>query len=258
MDAKVHIGVLTPHQAIGPEAEFPAMAPGQIITRVVRLCSNEQHSDRLNSPTSPSLLASLTKSPVLDDAARTLATEPIDVVVHASTTSGYAIGFEEETAMVSRLSQLTGLPAAATCTAAVDALHVLGVRRIALIGAPWFDQELNELGAAYFTAQGFDVVSSRSADLPQDPHAIEPGALAEWVLHHVEDSADAVFIGGNGFRAAQAVHALEAGLDRPVLTSNQVLLWRVLTYAGAIVQVGDRHGKLFTLTRGGKKCQRSS
>jgi maleate isomerase len=258
MNAKVHIGVLTPHQAIGPEAEFPAMAPGQVITRVVRLCSNEQHSGRVSSPTSPSLLASLTKSPVLDDAARTLATKPLDVVVHASTTSGYAIGFEAETAMVSRLSQLTGLPAAATCTAAVDALHVLGVERVALIGAPWFDPELNELGAAYFTAQGFEVVSSASADLPQDPHAVEPGALAEWALHHVEDSAEAVFIGGNGFRAAQAVHALEAGLDRPVLTSNQVLLWRVLTHAGDIVQIGDRHGKLFAFIRGGERCQKSS
>jgi maleate isomerase len=258
MDAKVHIGVLTPHQAIGPEAEFPAMAPGQIITRVVRLRSNEWQCGRVATPTSPSLLASLTKSPVLEDAARTLATKPIDVVVYASTTSGYAIGFGAETAMVSRLSQLTGLPAAATCTSAVHALHALGVKRVALIGAPWFAQELNGLGAAYFTAQGFEVVSSRSADLPQDPLAIEAGGLTEWVLHHVEDSAEAVFIGGNGFRVAQAVHALEAGLDRPVLTSNQVLLWRVLTHAGDIVQVGDRHGKLFALIRGGKKCQRSS
>lgn len=258
MDAKVHIGVLTPHQAIGPEAEFPAMAPGQIITHVERLPSNEQLSGRAKSPTSPSLLASLTKSPMLDDAARTLAAKPIDVVVHASTTSGYAIGFEAETAMVSRLSQLTGLPAVATCTSAVHALHVLGVKRIALIGAPWFDPELNELGAAYFTTQGFEVISSRSADLPQDPRAIEPGGLAEWVLHHVEDSAEAVFIGGNGFRATQAIHALEAGLDRPIITSNQVLLWQVLTHAGDTVQVGDRHGKLFAFCRGGKKCQRSS
>jgi maleate isomerase len=167
--------------------------------------------------------------------------------VHASTTSGFAIGFEAEAAMVARLSQLTGLPAAATCTSAVHALHVLGAKRIALIGAPWFDPELNELGAAYFTAQGFQVVSSRSADLPHDPRAIEPGDLAEWVLHHVEDSAEAVFIGGNGFRATQAVHTIEARLGRPVITSNQVLLWQALRYAGHTVQVGDRHGRLFAL-----------
>jgi maleate isomerase len=247
MDAKVHIGVLTPHQAVGPEAEFPAMAPGQITTRLVRLPSNEQHGCRASGPTSPSMLAALTKSQTLDDAARTLATNPIDVVAYASTTSGYAIGFEAETAMVARLSQLTGLPAAATCTSAVHALHALGIERIALIGAPWFDPEHNELGAAYFTAQGFQVVSSRSADLPQDPRTIDPGGVAERVLHHVEDSAEAVFIGGNGFRATQAVHTIEARLGRTVITSNQVLLWQVLTLTGDNVQVGDRHGKLFAL-----------
>jgi maleate isomerase len=189
----------------------------------------------------------LTKSRTLEDAARTLATEPIDVVAYASTTSGYAIGFEAETTMVARLSQLTGLPTAATCTSAVHALHVLRIERLALIGAPWFDPELNDLGAEYFTAQGFQVVSSQSADLPQDPRAIDPGSLAEWVLHHVEDSAEAVFIGGNGFRATQAVHTIEAQLGRPVITSNQVLLWQALRYAGHTVQVGDRHGRLFAL-----------
>jgi maleate isomerase len=247
MDAKVRIGVLTPHQAIGPEAELPAMAPGQIVTSVVRLRSNEGQSGRADAPTSPSRLAALTESPVLDDAARTLATKPIDVVVHASTTSGYAVGFVAETAMVTRLSQLTGLPTAATCTSAVHALHVLRVKRVALIGAPWFDPAFNDLGAAYFTSQGFEVVSTGSADMPPDPQAIDPGALAEWALNHVEDSAEAVFIGGNGFRVAHTVHALEAGLDRPVLTSNQVLLWRVLTHAGDTVQIGDRYGDLFAL-----------
>jgi maleate isomerase len=234
MDAKVHIGVLTPHQAIGPEAEFPAMAPGQIVTSVVRLPSGRAGT--------PSLLASLTKAPVLDDAARVLATKPIDAIAYASTTSGYAVGFEAETAMVSRLAHLTGLPAVATCTSAVHALHVLGVKRIALVGAPWFDPVFNDLGAAYFTAQGFEVVSSRSADLPRDPRAIEPDDVADWVLHHVEDSAEAVFIGGNGFRATQAARVIQARLTRPVLTSNQVLLWHVArTLEGGRIVRGLRH-----------------
>ena len=32
----IRIGVLTPHAAIGPEEEFPAMAPGRLVTRVAR------------------------------------------------------------------------------------------------------------------------------------------------------------------------------------------------------------------------------
>jgi maleate isomerase len=240
----IRIGVLTPHAAIGPEAEFPAMAPGRVIARLVRVSSTEQTGGGASSPASATALAALTESPYLDDAAARVLTVPVDVVGHASTTSGYAIGFDAEMAMVSRLSQLTGLPVGATCPAAVRALRVLEVGRVALIGAPWFEPHFNELGAAYFASQGFEIVSSESADLSQDPRAIEPAAVTEWASHHVDDSAEAVFIGGNGFRAAQAIQPLEAALDRPVLTSNQVLLWQLLAYADDTVEVGG-YGQLF-------------
>src|SRR5262249_4060772 len=36
-DILIRIGLLTPHAAIGPEEEFPAMAPGSLVTRVVRV-----------------------------------------------------------------------------------------------------------------------------------------------------------------------------------------------------------------------------
>lgn len=124
--------------------------------------------------------------------------------------------------MALRLSQLTGRPVAATCASAVHALRVLQVDRVALIGAPWFAPEFNELGTAYFASQGFDVVSSASAELSQDPRVVKPAAVCAWISRHVADAAQAVFIGGNGFRAAGAIEALEAAIGRPVLTSNQV------------------------------------
>ena len=67
-----------------------------------------------------------------------------------------------------------------------------------------------------------------SAALSHDPAAIEPTAVTAWISRHVADSAQAIFIGGNGFRAAGAIEALEATIGRSVLTSNQVLLWRLL------------------------------
>lgn len=146
--------------------------------------------------------------------------------------------------MVLRLSQLTGRPAAATCASAVCALHVLQVERIALVGAPWFAPEFNELGAAYFADQGFDVVSSASAGLSHDPRAIEPAAICEWASRHIADAAQAAFIGGNGFRAAGAIEALETATGRPVLTSNQVLLWQLLVQADAAFEIHG-YGRLF-------------
>jgi maleate isomerase len=239
----IRIGVLTPHGVPGPEVEFAAMAPGRLATRIVRVSA--EASGRLPSAAALDELTAATATPILERAAGELLTGPVDVIGYASTTSAYTIGFDAEMAMTSRLSQLTGRPVAATCTSAVQALRVLRLDRVALIGAPWFDPKFNELGAAYFASQGFDVVSSESAGLSHDPAAIEPAAVTAWISRHVADTAQAIFIGGNGFRAAGAIEALEATIGRPVLTSNQVLLWQLLAGADDSFVI-EGHGRLFT------------
>jgi maleate isomerase len=219
------IGILTPHSTPGPEIELPAIAPGNLVTRVARIGEGDP-------PTTAAALRTSTSPAALGRAAGALLDESIDAVAYASTTSAFAIGFDAETAIVSALASRLALPVVSTCESAVLALRDLRVERIALVGAPWFEPELNELGATYFRSQGFDVVSSRSAALPQDPARIEPTAVLEWVTRHVPDTAETIFIGGNGFRAAAAIGAMEHAIGRPVLESNQVLLWRILRETG--------------------------
>jgi maleate isomerase len=185
--------------------------------------------------------------PRLDDAAARLATDRVDGIGYASTSYAYAAGFADETAMVARLSRRAGVPVAATCASAVLALRTLGISRLALVHPPWFDEGRNELGAAYFDSQGIRVVSAASAGLPNDPRLIEPNAVCEWTARHVIDDAEAVFIGGNGFRAAGAIAPLETAIRRPVMTANQVLLWGLLARAGAGLDITG-YGRLFGAT----------
>jgi maleate isomerase len=240
----IRIGVLTPHAAIGPEEEFPAMAPGRVATEVVRISTEAGLAGAESGvPTTPGGLRALTEPLVLDEAVKMLA-DSIDVVGHASTTSAYAVGLDQEAEMVSRLSASLGVPVAATCASAVLGLRALAVQRVALVGAPWFDAELNDLGAAYFRSQGFDVVSSASAELSPEPDRISSADVVAWTARHVSDDAEAVFIGGNGFRAVAAIEQLEASIRRPVLTSNQVLLWNLLARVGASFEING-FGQLF-------------
>src|SRR5262245_39931738 len=245
-DRLIRLGVLTPHAALGPEAEFPAMAPGSITTRVERI-SAEAGVRVQTSPPGPTEVRLLTEPAVLEEAADSLAAWPPDVVGYASTSSAYVVGVDHEQVLIARLSQRVGRPVASTCASAALALRILEVERVALVAPPWFDDELNKLGATYFRSQGLRVVSSESADLPRDPRRIEPYAVYEWISRHVPDDAEAVFIGGNGFRAAGAIAALEAELGRSVLTSNQVLLWNLLGQAGVDFQVSG-YGRLFSRT----------
>jgi maleate isomerase len=241
----ITIGVLTPHAEAGPEAELPLMAPGQVFTRLSRIpASDADVAGPGTPPTSPSGLRGLTAPSTLDTAAAAFPLGSVDALGYASTSTGYAIGFDAEAALVERLSHQWRLPVASTSHSAVAAMRAFDVQRVALVHPPWFSDQMNDLGAAYFRSQGFEVASSRSADVVKDPGRIEPVAVLEWITRHVGDDADVVFIGGNGFRAARAIAPLEARLGCLVLESNQVLLWSILAAVNAEFEVVG-YGRLF-------------
>jgi maleate cis-trans isomerase len=81
--------------------------------------------------------------------------------------------------------------------------------RSALVHPPWFDDEVNELGASYFASQDVTVIMSASADLANEPGRIETEAVVEWVTRNAPDNAEAIFFGGNGFLTAGTIDRLE-------------------------------------------------
>ena len=113
-----------------------------------------------------------------------------------------------------------------------------------MVSPPWFDAHLAELGSQYFASADLDVVGAATADLPSDQHSIAPAPLYEWVMANTPSNAEAVVIGGNGFRAVGIIEALEQDLDRPVITANQALLWACLTTGGSSARVTG-YGRLF-------------
>ena len=78
---------------------------------------------------------------------------------------------------------------------------------------------------------------ARDRDVLFDFARRHPGQLYEWVRTRTPDSAEAVLIGGNGFRAVGVIQALEQDLERQVLTANQVAFWAALRLSGTRASV---------------------
>jgi maleate isomerase len=244
-DDRLTVGVVTPHAVAGPEVELPAMTRGRVATVVSRRGAPPeawQAPSRTAPPAHAELRAS-TEPAALDRTAVTFRGRTPAAVAHASTTTGYVIGHHEEAALVERLSRHFDVPAVASCAAAAAALRTYGVGRVQLVHPPWFDDEFDELGAAYFRSQGFDAVVTKAVSLPDDPARVDPQRVIDWVEHHLEDRAEAVFLAGNGFRAAAAVEELELRTDRLVLEANQALLWGILAATGTAWDLTG-HGRL--------------
>ena len=117
--------------------------------------------------------------------------------------------------------------------------------RIALISPPWFDQELDLAGRRFYESAGFEVIHSGPCPLPSGQALISPQSLYDHVSSTAPVSAEAIVIGGNGFRAVGVIDALEQKLERPVLTANQVLFWAALRAAHADTLAVHQYGRLF-------------
>jgi maleate isomerase len=246
-DAMWRIGVLVPHADVGPEAELQAMAPPEVRVHATRVPFGGIRAGGVMDPTIPlAPVRAFAEPPHIDDATELLAAAPIHAVVFGFTSSAYVIGATGEAAMLERLrTRSRGLPVVAPCASIVEALAQLGTRRVALFDPPWFDADLNVLGAGYYEAAGFDVVSSMRCALPSEQSAIEPAALFEFVRRQVPDQAEAVVFGGNGFRVVGIIDALERELARPVISPNQAALWAAMRAIGARTDAITRYGRLF-------------
>ena len=215
-DVDIRIGVLTPAADVGPECELRAMAPVRVGIHAARVPFAAMGPGGAMDPTiALQHVRAFADPPGVDDAVGRLADARTDVIRFGFTSSSYVIAPAGEAAMVERLMERSrGIPVITACAASVDALGVLGASRVTLFSPPWFDSELNRLGRRYYEDAGVEVVDVVSCPLPSDQRAITPAGLHAAITEHVADDADAVVIGGNGFRAVGAIVAL-GGLVEP-------------------------------------------
>ena len=243
---RARIGVLTPHADIGPESEFQAMAPEGVSIHAARVPLALSPSGLNANSFAIERARAFAEPPQVDEAAESLGAAPLSAIAYCFTSSSYVRGADDDLALKARLERrANGIPIVITAMAAVQALRAVGAQRVALIDPPWFAAEVTAKGAGYFSGHGFEIVYAAPAGLPSGQRLVHPGLVYEWAREHVPASADAVFFGGNGFRTAGVIRALEEDLRRPVLTANQVALWHALRLAGIHAPITN-YGALFS------------
>lgn len=219
----IRIGTVVPHADVGPEAELQAMATDDITIHGSRLYFSAMRAGgEMDEQIPHDPVASFAQPPYVDEAVESLAASPLDAVGLAFTSSAYKHGPDGE-----------------------RALAMLGAKRLAIVNPPWFDAELDALGAKYFEAAGFRVVHHAPCGLPSGQKYITPQSLYDWIEKIVKESdADAIFIGGNGQRSVGIIDAVEKSLGVSMITGNQVILWDALRSISAKVNI-EGYGRLF-------------
>jgi maleate isomerase len=244
--SRARIGVLTPHLDAVPESEFQALAPTGVSIHAARAPLGIVGPDGEVIPHVDAKIArDFAESPAVENAAALISAVNPSAVVCAFTSSSYILGADEDRKLKSRLEKRTkNIPVIIQSSALVTALKSLRAKQVSLVHPPWFSDDLDALGVAYFENQGIDVLEHGQAKIRADYGDMTPAQIFEWVTSHTPDNADAVVIGGGGFRAIGAIASMEASLGRPVLSANQAAFWLALRISG-IEDVLAGYGQIF-------------
>lgn len=153
------------------------------------------------------------------------ATRP-DVYLYGCTSATLAHGPAFDREFAQRISEMTGKPAITAAGALVMALERLGVKKIAF-SSPYVEQ-LNREAIEFLAASGFETVSSAyvGADLGNYGQGeLTPERVVELGLEADCAEAEALVLSCTDMRAVEALPTLEARLGKPVVSSNQALMF---------------------------------
>ncbi|PMN90512.1 maleate cis-trans isomerase family protein [Enterovibrio norvegicus] len=163
----------------------------------------------------------------------------LDVIMYACTSGTVAIGNDRVTALVHQ----TRPDVAVTnpVTAALNAFDVLGAKKLSIL-TPYTDAVNREM-AAMFSAQGYEVLNIAGFGFEDDTAMtyISPEDIAQAAISRCDPEADLLFISCTALRASSVLARVEAVLNKPVVSSNQALVWdslRLLKYPKPIEGFG--------------------
>jgi maleate isomerase len=177
-----------------------------------------------------------------DAAALLLPEGALDVVCYACTSGSVVIGEDRVFAELRR-----GAPTALTTsliTSVMRALSTIEVKRIA-IATPYVGA-INEIERAYMHARGFEIVNIEGLGIENDADMVRvtPDYILKFARSVDRPEADAIFISCGALRSVEIIQELEAQARKPVIVSNQAMIWDCLRLAG-IRDPNPRFGQLF-------------
>lgn len=164
--------------------------------------------------------------------AERLKAEQPDAVFWACTSGSFVFGWDDATDQVNKLAEAAGVPASSTSFAFVDAAHALGVKKVAIAAS--YPDEVAQCFVQFLTDGGLEVVrmTSHGIDTAAEVGDLPEEKVIELVTANDHPDADAVLIPDTAMRTFALVENLEKHLGKPVLTANQVTIWKGLRIAG--------------------------
>jgi maleate isomerase len=211
------VGLIIPSSNRLTEPQLRHFAPPELGIHVTRL----QMTGKWNRP-----LSALGDD--IERAASALADAKCDVIVFHCTGHAMEEGPAGDARTRALIHAATGIEAISTASAIQQALDALQLKRLILLTP--YDQDTNDHEIDYIRQIGLSVVHDVALALPGSDQylAQPPERWIELAVEHARDDADGYFLSCTNTTQIEAIEPIERQLGKPVVNSNQAVLWACL------------------------------
>jgi maleate isomerase len=226
---RAKLGMMLPSSNTIAEPQIAAMLPPGV----------SLHTTRLRLLGDSGLLSMLDR---LEEATALIADAHVDrIVFHCTAVSMYSPEIVAE--ITQRVAAVTPIPLVITSEAIVAALRTLQASKIVLMTP--YPPATNEREVRFLAHHGNTVLREKGLGIDGgvEMAAVEPEQWFRETVALRDPAADAYFISCTTVRSADVIEALEDALGKPVLTSNQAMLWSALRASGIDDRI-DGFGRL--------------
>jgi maleate cis-trans isomerase len=155
-------------------------------------------------------------------AARLLSDCAPDVIVFHCTDTSMTQGPQGEGKILDIVKDSTGIDAVATSRLVLEAMQALGMTKVVLL-TPY---KSNQAIVDYLAAAGIEVVQDVALKLePLGFGKVTPAEWARLARDNDRPEADGIFLSCTNTRQIEAIADIERDLGKPVVNSNQAVLW---------------------------------
>lgn len=179
----------------------------------------------------------------------------VDLIVYACAETSFLGDSDDHQRVCTEIELATGKPCISAVGAMVEALQALAVQRISLV-TPYTavrTQVMRECLSRY----GFETIHSVQRDFNADQTETrewyytnrQPADVArDMALSAMRPEAEALLISATNFRTLSMIETLEQALGKPVVSTNQAIVWAALRHLGLTDQVPGLGRLLHTRT----------
>ena len=219
------IGILVPFTNTNLEADMAMLCPQGVVMHYARMGGYD-----LDEIPDESQMENMGAAD-LSEPLRLIAGVKPDVILYGCTSATLTHGPGFDQALSKGIMQDLGIPTVTAAGALVLALQSLEVKDLAF--ASPYVSNINKTAIDFLQTYGFNIVSSTDIDATLDNYgqgSLTPDQIYALAKQADNENVQAIVLSCTDMRAVETVTKLESELNKPIITSNQALLFCALKH----------------------------